>query len=73
VDIGAVSELKAFAVDAFAIAIERLPGQVTGASSVDTASAHNSPFRFTKAPHIAFPWFSPPASPFCAGASFKSL
>src|SRR4051812_3573475 len=65
---GAVSLLKPFAVLAFAMAIPRLPGHVAAGSSVDTASAHSSPFRLTTAAHIALPWFSPPASPFCAGA-----
>ena len=43
------------AVNAFAIAIARLPGQVAGASSVETASAQSSPFLSTRAPHIALP------------------
>src|SRR5204862_2893211 len=47
----------------------RLPGQVAAISSVDTARAQSTPLRSTTAPHIDLPWFSPPASPFCAGAA----
>src|SRR3954452_11740513 len=73
VDNGDVSELNAFAVNAFAMAMPRLPGHVAAMSDVDTARAHSSPSRLTIAPHIAFPWLSPPASPFCDGASCSSF
>src|SRR3954464_7196830 len=73
VDNGDVSELNAFAVNAFAMAMPRLPGHVAAMSEVDTARAHSSPSRLTIAPHIALPWLSPPASPFCDGASCSSF
>src|SRR3954462_7383446 len=74
VDNGAVSVLNAFAVNAFAMAIERLPGHAAARSSVDTATEQSTPSRSTTAPHMNFPWLSPPASePSCVGAFWSSV
>ena len=53
--------------------LPRLPGHVAALSSVEAESAQRRPLRSTTAPHMAFPWLRPPASPFCAGAAFSSF
>jgi hypothetical protein len=55
------------------MAMVRLPGHAAGLSSVEAESAQRRPLRSTMAPHMAFPWLRPPASPFCAGAAFSNF